>query len=102
MPAVEEFRRSSGLEAITARCFKASGISTVLIDDGFELDKKHDINWHQKFVPSVGRILRIERLAEKILDEVGLGVFKSSSNSVYIVHFSENGDDLVYLMLIML
>lgn len=70
MDAVEQFRHSSGLEVITETCFKAARISTVLIDDGFELDKTNDIKWHHKFVPSVGRLLRIERLAEKILDEV--------------------------------
>ncbi|KAL7179976.1 hypothetical protein ACSBR1_043227 [Camellia fascicularis] len=30
----------------------------------------HDIEWHRNFAPVVGRILRIEHLAEKILDEV--------------------------------
>lgn len=69
LPAVQEFRRSSGLEVITATCFKGARISTLLIDDGLELDKKQEIKWHEKFVPSVGRILRIERLAEQILDE---------------------------------
>lgn len=51
-------------------CFKAARISTILIDDGIEFDKKLDIEWHQKFAPVVGRILRIESLAEKILNEV--------------------------------
>lgn len=69
LQAIEEFRHSSGLEAITAMCFRAAKISTVLIDDGLELDKIHDIHWHQNFVPNVGRILRIERLAEQILDK---------------------------------
>lgn len=40
------------------------------MDDGLELDKKLDIEWHRSFAPLVGRILRIERVAEKILDEV--------------------------------
>lgn len=66
---VEEYRKSSGLHSICL-CFKAARISAVLIDDGLELDKKHSIEWHRNFVPVVGRILRIERLAENILDEV--------------------------------
>ncbi|XVF55560.1 hypothetical protein PTKIN_Ptkin06aG0045700 [Pterospermum kingtungense] len=66
---VEQYRRSCGLQAISSKCFNAAGISAVLIDDGLKLDKKHDIQWHQNFVPFVGRILRIERLAEEILDE---------------------------------
>lgn len=68
--AVQEFRQSRGLEAITAMCFKAARISTVLIDGGLELDKKFDNSWLEKFVPFVGIILRVERLAERILDEV--------------------------------
>ena len=82
MPAVEEFRRSSRLEVITATCFKAARISTLLIDDGFELDKKQEIKWHEKFVPCVRRILRIERLAEQILDEVRCLFLPHLSNSV--------------------
>ncbi|KAA3466345.1 Glutamate-ammonia ligase [Gossypium australe] len=68
LDAVEQYRRSSGLQAISSKCFKAAGISAILIDDGLKLDKKHDIRWHKNFVPFVGRILRIERLAEEILD----------------------------------
>lgn len=67
---IEEYRRSSGLQSITSMCFKAARISAILIDDGIEFHEKHEIEWHRKFAPVVGRILRIERLAENILDEV--------------------------------
>lgn len=67
---VEDYRKSSGLDSICTTCFKAARISAILIDDGLELDKKHNLEWHKNFVPIVGRILRIERLAENILDEV--------------------------------
>lgn len=70
LPAVQEYRTRCGVESITAKCLKAARISAVLIDDGLELHKKHDIEWHKNFIPVVGRILRIEHLAEKILDEV--------------------------------
>lgn len=70
LQSVEEYRRVSGLQSICSTCFKAAKISTILIDDGLELDKKHDLKWHESFAPFVGRILRIERVAEKILDEV--------------------------------
>lgn len=70
LDAVEEYRKSSGLDSIAALCFKAANISALLIDDGLKLDKKHDLQWHKKFVPRVGRILRIESLAEEILDQV--------------------------------
>ncbi|XP_022888646.1 protein fluG isoform X2 [Olea europaea var. sylvestris] len=69
LPAVQEYRTRCGVESITAKCLKAARISAVLIDDGLELHKKHDIEWHKNFIPVVGRILRIEHLAEKILDE---------------------------------
>ncbi|KAL5740889.1 hypothetical protein ACOSP7_029768 [Xanthoceras sorbifolium] len=69
LQAVEEHRRSSGLHSISSVCFEAANISAVLIDDGLKLDKKQDIEWHKSFVPFVGRILRIETLAEEILDQ---------------------------------
>lgn len=71
LDSIEEYRKTSGLQSITSRCFKAARISALLIDDGIQLDKKHDLEWHKPLVKVVGRILRIERLAESILDEVG-------------------------------
>ncbi|CAI0469345.1 unnamed protein product [Linum tenue] len=68
LKAVEEHRRSLGLESIASACFKAAGISVVLIDDGLKLHKKHEIDWHKSYFPYVGRILRVERLAEEILE----------------------------------
>ncbi|KAK7277447.1 hypothetical protein RJT34_22460 [Clitoria ternatea] len=69
LEGVEEYRRVSGIQSICSTCFKAARISATLIDDGIELDKRHDIEWHKSFTPFVGRILRIERVAEKILEE---------------------------------
>ncbi|KAI9153547.1 hypothetical protein LWI28_012944 [Acer negundo] len=69
LQAVEEYRKSSGLHSISSICFEAANISAVLIDDGLKLDKKQDIEWHKSFVPFVGRILRIESLAEEILNQ---------------------------------
>ncbi|EXB75910.1 Protein fluG [Morus notabilis] len=69
LSGVEEFRRVHGLQLISLTCFKATKISAILIDDGLTLDKMHDIEWHKAFAPFVGRILRIERLAETILDK---------------------------------
>ncbi|KAJ0089336.1 hypothetical protein Patl1_32245 [Pistacia atlantica] len=54
LQAVEEYRRSSGLEFISSVCFKTANISAVLIDDGLKLDKKHDLEWHKRYVPFVG------------------------------------------------
>ena len=69
LSGVEEYHRCSGLQSITSICFKAARIAAILIDDGIDFDKKHDIQWHRSFAPIVGRILRIKHLAEKILDE---------------------------------
>ncbi|KAL8135909.1 hypothetical protein AgCh_010505 [Apium graveolens] len=66
---VQYYRNTTGLERISAKCFHAARISTLLIDDGLEADQKLDIEWHCKYVPYTGRILRIERLAEQILDD---------------------------------
>ena len=81
LQAIEEFRRVNGLESISSTCFKAAKISAILIDDGIKFDKQHDIEWLKAFVPFIGRILRVEHLAETILDEVryfeGLSCFYS-------------------------
>ncbi|XP_077220169.1 nodulin/glutamine synthase-like protein isoform X2 [Tasmannia lanceolata] len=69
LSGIETHRRSFGLDSTGSKCFGASNISAIFIDDGIELDKMHDVEWHTRFTPAVGRVLRIERLAEKILDE---------------------------------
>lgn len=67
--SIEDYRKRSGLESISSTCFRAAGISGILIDDGLNLDKMYKLEWHKNYVPFIGRILRIEHLAEKILDE---------------------------------
>ncbi|KAI3827082.1 hypothetical protein L1987_01146 [Smallanthus sonchifolius] len=69
LQGVQEFRSHSDIQTISKMCFKAAGISTVLLDDGLMLDKMLGIEQHRDILPFVGRILRIERLAEAILDE---------------------------------
>lgn len=75
---VEVHRRLAGLQSVSSTCFRAAGISAILIDDGLRLDKKHEIDWHKNFAPVVGRILRIEHLAEEILNEVSETPYASS------------------------
>lgn len=98
LEAVEEHRRLLGLESSGLKCFESARISAVLIDDGLKLDKTYDIEWHKRLVPFVGRILRIERLAEQILDDVrgfSLKIFSfelNVENCIYVVIFcSLNG-----------
>ncbi|XP_029125084.1 protein fluG-like isoform X2 [Cajanus cajan] len=70
LQSVEEYRRVSGIQSISSTCFKAARISAILMDDGMDMmDKVHDIEWHKSFVPFVGRILRTERVAERILEQ---------------------------------
>ncbi|KAK7392504.1 hypothetical protein VNO78_20945 [Psophocarpus tetragonolobus] len=69
LEGVEEYRRASGIEAITSTCLSAAKFSAILIDDGIEMDKRFEIEWHKKFGPLVGRILRTERVAEQILEQ---------------------------------
>ncbi|KAH0784222.1 hypothetical protein KY290_003820 [Solanum tuberosum] len=69
LDAVEESRRCLGLEASAAVCFKAARIVILLIDDGIKLDKKLDIKWHERLVPTVGRVIQVEHVAEDILEK---------------------------------
>ncbi|KAE9619649.1 hypothetical protein Lalb_Chr02g0155491 [Lupinus albus] len=88
LEGVEEYRRVNGMQSICTTCFKTAKISSILIDDGFEVDKMHYIEWHKSFVPLVGRILRIERVAEQILDQVlSCSLCFTCSNNVVIYIF---------------
>jgi predicted TIM-barrel fold metal-dependent hydrolase len=66
--AIVERRRELGLEKLTQRCFSASKLEAVFLDDGFLPDEILPVEWHQQFVP-VQRILRLEYLAEKLISE---------------------------------
>ncbi|KAJ4869846.1 glutamate-ammonia ligase [Raphanus sativus] len=69
LEAIEKYRQTLGVRSLTTKCFNEARISALLIDDGLELDKKHDIKWHRNHVQFVGRVLRIETLAEQVLHE---------------------------------
>jgi hypothetical protein len=66
--AIVKCRMQLGLEKLTQRCFNASKLKTVFLDDGFLPDEILPIEWHEQFV-SVQRILRLEHLAEKFISE---------------------------------
>lgn len=85
MEAVEEYRRISGLESVSSTCFKAARISTVIFDDGIHLDKILDTEWHRSFTPHVARLVRVERLAENILNEVRF-LFTFTFNSCICIY----------------
>ncbi|XP_006662411.2 protein fluG [Oryza brachyantha] len=71
---VEEFRRAEGLSSISSKCFKAANLSAILIDDGIQFDNMLELEAHKAFVPAVGRILRIEKLAETIINDESFSV----------------------------
>ncbi|VAH15977.1 unnamed protein product [Triticum turgidum subsp. durum] len=66
---VEEFRKAQGLSSIASKCFQAANISAILVDDGLVFDKMLELEAHKEFVPTVGRVLRIEWLAETIIND---------------------------------
>jgi predicted TIM-barrel fold metal-dependent hydrolase len=68
--AIAARRREFGLDALTARCFQASHLAEVFLDDGFLPDAILPRQWHRRFVP-VRRILRLEHLAENLLETNG-------------------------------
>ncbi|KAJ1295341.1 hypothetical protein BS78_01G216300 [Paspalum vaginatum] len=82
---VEEFRRAEGLKSIGSKCFQAANISAILIDDGITFDKMLDLESHKAFAPVVGRVLRIERLAETIINDESF-----SGSSWTLDSFTEN------------
>ena len=66
----EDLRNASFSEDWIKRCLH--GIETILIDDGLDgEDEVFDYTWHDQFTGSkCKRILRIEKVAEKIIDDV--------------------------------
>ena len=69
--AVQEaikLERARSDDAWAARCFE--GIETALIDDGLDPSSVHSYQWHDRLTRSrCKRILRIERVAESLIDD---------------------------------
>uniref|UniRef100_A0A6M2EYS3 GS catalytic domain-containing protein n=1 Tax=Populus davidiana TaxID=266767 RepID=A0A6M2EYS3_9ROSI len=98
LKGVEEYRRSSGLESSSLKCFEAARISAILIDDGLKLDEKLGIEWHRSLAPFVGRILRIETLAEEILDsEIPDGWTLDKFTEAFVTKLKSVADKIVGL-----
>ncbi|KAJ6922823.1 protein fluG [Populus alba x Populus x berolinensis] len=98
LKGVEEYRRSSGLESSSLKCFEAARISAILIDDGLKLDEKLGLEWHRSLAPFVGRILRIETLAEEILDsEIPDGWTLDKFTEAFVTKLKSVADKIVGL-----
>lgn len=76
-PTLEDVKRARGrlieedYAAFVKRCFH--GTHAILIDDGLKPENEDDvIKWesHGEYVPRVSRIVRIETLAEKLIQEI--------------------------------
>jgi hypothetical protein len=67
--AIRERRTQLGVEKLTQRCFEASKLKAIFLDDGFFADEILPVEWHEQFVP-VQRILRLESLAQNLMNEV--------------------------------
>lgn len=67
--ALKAHRETLGLEAVSEKCFGGANIECVLLDDGLTMDRMLGMGWHRKYVPSVHRVLRIETVAEAVLNQ---------------------------------
>jgi hypothetical protein len=67
--AIKEHRNAIGLEAVSEKCFSGANIEIVLLDDGLTMDKMLGMGWHRKYIPGVHRVLRIETVAEAVLNQ---------------------------------
>ncbi|KAK8950724.1 hypothetical protein KSP39_PZI004774 [Platanthera zijinensis] len=98
--AVDRHRKSSGIFSVASRCFEAANISTIFLDDGIKFDKMHDWEWHTRFGPTVRRILRIEQLAETILNDeryIGSTWTINSFTKIFLAQIESVIDQIVAL-----
>ncbi|CAM6088141.1 unnamed protein product [Calypogeia fissa] len=69
LESIEEHRKRVALKVLSAKCFEAANIGTILLDDGIAMDKMMPTSWHKSIVSKVHRILRIETVAEELLKQ---------------------------------
>ncbi|KAG0564877.1 hypothetical protein KC19_8G147000 [Ceratodon purpureus] len=67
--SLKAHREALGLEAISEKCFGGANIECVLLDDGLTMDRMLGMGWHRKYIPGVHRVLRIETVAEAVLNQ---------------------------------
>ena len=71
--SIKQYRIAAGFDKFTEQCFKASGISCILMDDLFSSRDKVEIpyTWHDKLTTSsTRRIVRVESLAEQVAQSI--------------------------------
>lgn len=55
-------------EGLIQKCF--AGIHGIMMDDGLNADVVQPYEWHRQFVPRISRVVRIEAIAAKILEQL--------------------------------
>lgn len=68
--SVKEKREEMGIVKVTKVSFDAANVSAILVDDGLSLKGMFDLEWHKNVVKPVFRVLRIETLAQELLETV--------------------------------
>ena len=69
---VREDRVRRDYDGLITKCFE--GTHAIMMDDGLSSESVQPYQWHRKFVPRVSRIVRIESIAAKLLEQL----FKST------------------------
>ncbi len=62
-------RQGLGIENLTKKCFTQANLESIFLDDGFLPDYIFSWQWHQQFT-QVYRLIRLEYLAEKLLNSI--------------------------------
>jgi hypothetical protein len=82
--AIKAYRIANGFNKITERCFEASGIECILMDDLFSSPGKiaYPYQWHDSLtISKTKRIVRIESLAEEIAKSMTVGDIRQFTQS---------------------
>eukprot|EP00850_Spirogloea_muscicola_P001872 SM000007S20832 [mRNA] locus=s7:403188:408933:- [translate_table: standard] len=74
LQALEARRRELGPEGSAALLLKEAHLAAILVDDGLALGPDPaaalPLTWHRQFVPVVKRVLRLEAVAEQVVQEL--------------------------------
>eukprot|EP00898_Chlorokybus_atmophyticus_P008175 jgi/Chlat1/8359/Chrsp80S07787 len=92
---IERQRATMGPEEVARLCFKKSNIEAVLLDDGIRIAQGHnlDMDWHRNHIKVVRRVLRIETVAEDILQTL-LAAQSTVTIDEFDAHFLSQIDPL--------
>lgn len=66
--AIKTTRAQWSIEELTSRCFEASSLKTLVLDDGLYPEKIFPWDWHNQFVKTK-RLIRIEALAQTLITQ---------------------------------